>query len=185
MTEAPQTPAPSPTDAAACPDCRKLLLFAELDEMLVAGGGTTGQRIQHDELAREISGNPLSGELIAAVLARALADERHRGKATQLLEEKADELIQKLTREFSRERLAKDTGLAILPSGRKISVRNVMDFERWTESATVRYAGGQMVMLSDAADIAALDAALTNAGVAVNAPTIAGEDRDGDGRTGE
>lgn len=49
MTESTQMPAPSRTDAASCPDCSKLLAFAELDEMIVAGvaspgRGTTQQR---------------------------------------------------------------------------------------------------------------------------------------------
>ncbi len=185
MTESTQTPALSRTDAASCPDCSKLLAFAELDEMIVAGVASPGQMTQHDELARELSGEKSNGEAVAAVLARQLAEARHQGAVTSLLEVKADELIERLRQDFSRETLAKDRGLAILPSGRKVSVRNVLDFERWSETANVRYFGGGFVLLSESADIAALDAALSNVGVSVNAPTIAGEDRDGDGRTGE
>lgn len=230
-----QQPAP---DTSSCPDCRRLLTFAELDEMIAAGTASPEQLAQHDELAREISGNPQSGEAVAAVLARALADARHRANLVALEEiehggdpvlnwmaanvaleqnavgdirpnkkksrAKIDEFLQRLTREFGRERLAKDPGLAILPSGDAISVRSIRSAFFITDDvkrkalAEVGFLAnlGDLVIdhfgsnsdytiVYDAEDIAAMRAALFNIGVTVNAPTIAGEDRDGDGRTGE
>lgn len=194
---------PAPADAASCPDCSKLLAFAELDEMIVAGVASPGQMTQHDELARELSGDKQSGEAVAAVLARQLAESRHSvNPAINLLQVKADELIEKLRRDLSRESLRKDPTLAILPSGDAISLGGLL--EAWTvreedleDLADEGYpaAVGNLVLnyrdsdrlfvISDVEDIAAVRAALHNIGVAINAPTIAGEDRDGDGRTGE
>lgn len=191
QTEA--TPVDATMEAASTPDKKPLphcpgdvVLeeFAALDELFVTGTPTTEQQNRYDELAREITGHP-TGEGVAGVLARLLIDHHKRGISS--MEARADQIIESLHRVMrpAPETLRKDPTLAILPSGRKVSVRDVMDFERWTESATLRYSTGHLVMLDKADDIAALDAALGNIGVAVNAPTIAGEDRDGDGRTGE
>lgn len=202
MTESTQQQAPA-TDPMSCPECSKLLAFAELDEMIAKGVASPGQMTQHDELAREISGNPQNGESVAAVLARKLAEQRHRENLTAKVEAKADQLLQSLTREFGRERLAKDRSLAILPSGAAISLQRVRfaffvtdevkrealaaaGFSAMVGDLVIDHFGSNDYTIVDGVEnVAALRAALLNIGVAINAPTIAGEDRDGDGRTGE
>jgi hypothetical protein len=179
MTESQQTAAPSRTDAASCPDCSKLLEFADCDEAMANGTASTEQAKRFAALAFELSGGKLNGEAVSSVLARQLAEERHRVQFTQLVAERE---------EPGSERLQKDPTLAILPSGNAISVANILEarFVPVTGSLFVLHQDGmEPVRIDDAADVAALRAALLNIGVAINAPTIAGEDRDGDGRTGE
>lgn len=91
------------------------------------------------------------------------------------------------------ERLAKDPHLAVLPSGRKVSLRDVKSFEapKLNDSeeggipgAFLKYSVGTTLIITGRADIAAVDAALNRIGVYVNAPTLPGEDADGDGKVG-
>ncbi len=98
--------------------------------------------------------------------------------------------------------LSRDASLAILPSGRKVSTKGVRYFDAGevelvelggkgagelplgTPLASVIYADGGEVVIAGATDIAAFDAALNTVGVYVNAPTLKGEDADGDGGVG-
>lgn len=188
MTESTQNPAPSRTDAASCEDCSKLLAFAELDELIAAGVASPGQMTQHDELARELSGDKQSGEAVAAVLARQLAEERHRTDMMASVRVKADELLRRFSREYGPESLRKDPTLAILPSGNAISLSCIREarIAGTNQSMLILHdEASDHIRIDDPTDVAALRAALLNIGVAINAPTIAGEDRDGDGRTGE
>lgn len=90
------------------------------------------------------------------------------------------------------ERLAKDPHLAILPSGRKLSTVDV--FEARVEPAgeigpaetmCVIYRNSLSAVITDPHDIAAFNAALNDIGVYVAAPTLKGDDADGDGQIGE
>lgn len=89
------------------------------------------------------------------------------------------------------ERLAKDPHLAILPSGRKVSTRGVLEFmvPEAGRNAYVYYHGAGVtnstVSIEDPHDIAAFNAALNEIGVYVEAPTLKGDDNDGDGQTAE
>lgn len=85
------------------------------------------------------------------------------------------------------ERLAKDPHLAILPSGRKVSTKGVREFAlpEAGRHAYVYYHGAGVTSsttcIEDPHDIAAFDAALNDIGVYVAAPTLKGDDNDGDG----
>lgn len=86
------------------------------------------------------------------------------------------------------ERLAKDDHLAILPSGHKVSTLNVKQF--WVSSHSgkgcIQYFGSEDVLyIDDRHDVAAFNAALNDIGVYVAAPTLKGDDNDGDGQIGE
>ena len=86
------------------------------------------------------------------------------------------------------ERLAKDPHLAILPSGMKLSTKDVRNFKLPSTSGAswVYYGNGSgPVAIYDQHDIAAFNAALNDIGVYVNAPTLKGDDADGDGQIGE
>lgn len=101
------------------------------------------------------------------------------------------------------ERLAKDPHLAILPSGMKLSTKGVRCFEIIDQdefnrsmvgtfpptfrpgNALIRYDNCGEEFLSDPHDIAAFDSALNDIGVYVAAPTLKGDDADGDGQIGE
>lgn len=104
-----------------------------------------------------------------------------------------DNLVDQVDAEFStdrmdEERLAKDPHLAILPSGRKISTKDVLHFDSSNSSsaAWVYYSNGSSpVALCDEHDIAAFNAALNDIGVYVAAPTLKGDDADGDGINAE
>ena len=90
--------------------------------------------------------------------------------------------------EDREERLAKDPHLAILPSGMKISTKDVLNFEPPNDENTawVYYSNGSRpVAIYDQHDIAAFNAALNDIGVYVAAPTLKGDDNDGDGQTAE
>lgn len=105
-----------------------------------------------------------------------------------MLVDQLDELYP--TDRTDEERLAKDPHLAILPSGVKISTRNVKWFgiDEDGTFATVRYFGDiddDAVDIFGAHDIAAFNAALNDIGVFVAAPTLKGDDNDGDGQTAE
>lgn len=97
------------------------------------------------------------------------------------------------------ERLAKDHHLAILPSGLKLSTATVRSFailtkevlgmialgdlpDFWaTGDGLVAYTNGATVLIRDHHDVAAFNAALNDIGVYVAAPTLKGDDADGDG----
>ena len=98
-----------------------------------------------------------------------------------MLVDQLDELYP--TDRTEEERLAKDPHLAILPSGRKVTVGGVLDFEPYM--GVVRYCDGETVTINDPHDIAAFNAALNDIGVYVAAPTLTGDDNDGDGQTAE
>ena len=95
------------------------------------------------------------------------------------------------------ERLAKDPHLAILPSGLKYSTETVRFFgiidreyqvgeRHWQKGmGQIIYANGGELAIHDPHDVAAFDAALNDIGVYVAAPTIKGDDADGDGEIGE
>ena len=105
-----------------------------------------------------------------------------------MLVDQLDELYP--TDRTDEESLAKDPHLAILPSGVKISTRNVKWFgvDEDGTFATVRYFGDiddDAVDIIGAHDIAAFNAALNDIGVYVAAPTLKGDDNDGDGQTAE
>jgi hypothetical protein len=85
---------------------------------------------------------------------------------------------------MDEERLAKDPHLAILPSGMKLSTKDVLNFEMPASPRTawVYYGNGSgPVAIYDQHDVAAFNAALNDIGVYVSAPTIKGDDADGDG----
>lgn len=106
-----------------------------------------------------------------------------------MLVDQLDELYP--TDRTEEERLAKDPHLAILPSGSKRSTKRVRSFDITTvgsQSITVGqviYEDGDSVELTDPHDIAAFNAALNDIGVYVAAPTLKGDDNDGDGQTAE
>lgn len=198
MTEAQQTAAPSRTDGGAMLDRSLLLEYAALDQLYVETKISPEQIKRIEQLSVEIAGPDHRGENVGAVLARRLAETQ------DLLEGQVNRLIDQAATYFERrkESLRKDAELAIMPSGDAISLGGIL--EAWTvveenlediveEGYTAKV--GDLVLIyrhsdrvsviSDAEDIAAVRAALHNIGVAINAPTIAGEDRDGDGRTGE
>lgn len=101
------------------------------------------------------------------------------------------------------EQLPKDPFLLVLPSGRKVSALGVRYFDAseaniveedeaesmglppGTPLAEVHYMDGNEIVIVGAHDIAAFDAALNSIGIYVNAPTLEGDDADGDGRVGE
>lgn len=93
----------------------------------------------------------------------------------------------------SSEALWSDGDLAILPSGTKVTTDQVayfnaaeLEYDETNEPlATILFRNGGEITLRGATDIAAYDAALNAVGVYVNAPTMPGEDADGDGLTGE
>lgn len=91
------------------------------------------------------------------------------------------------------EQLAKDSHLAVLPSGAKVSTRDVRHFHPGVQipanrdiqpGVPITYGNGDAVWLYEPADIFAFNAALNRIGVYVNAPTLPGEDADGDGKVG-
>lgn len=115
-----------------------------------------------------------------------------------------DMLIDQVEAEFpldrmDEERLEKDPHLAILPSGAKLSTDSVRSFTLLTPSVLgmiaagdlpdfwatgdglVTYTNGATVLVRDPHDIAAFNAALNDIGVYVAAPTLKGDDADGDG----
>jgi hypothetical protein len=145
---------------------------------------------RYDELSRELAGDPDKGPMVAAVLARQLAASRHSRPAKTRLEIAPElmTLMREMREEVLNERLPKDRKLAILPSGNAVSVDGILEARFSPESGClfITHADGQEpVRIDDRFDVAALRAALHNVGVAINAPTIAGEDRDGDGQAGE
>lgn len=99
--------------------------------------------------------------------------------------------------EDREERLAKDPHLAILPSGLKYSTKGVRFFGIVTENyqtgercwrkgmGQVRYEDGEELAIHRPADVAAFSSALNDIGVYVAAPTLKGDDNDGDGLTAE
>lgn len=115
-----------------------------------------------------------------------------------------DMLVDQLDEAFptdrvDEERLAKDPHLAILPSGRKVSTNQVQSFVIYTKEmlnqspigmlpACIKegdglliYRSGGMELLNRPHDIVAFNAALNDIGVYVAAPTLKGDDADGDG----
>lgn len=99
------------------------------------------------------------------------------------------------TDRMDEERLAKDPNLAILPSGMKISTADILEFRPEctmafattgvANSVVVNYRNGKVVFITDPHDVAAFNAALNDIGVYVAAPTLKGDDADGDGKTRE
>ena len=85
------------------------------------------------------------------------------------------------------ERLAKDPHLAILPSGQKLSTRDVRVCRVAADGTAYVYYFGETYpeSLEDPHDIAAFNSALNDIGVYVAAPTLKGDDADGDGEIGE
>ncbi|MEO8277422.1 MAG: hypothetical protein ABI639_14505 [Thermoanaerobaculia bacterium] len=192
------------TELPDCPGDAKLQEFADLDDVIVRGRPNDDQMSRYDELAREFSGNPMNGQGVAGMLARQLLDHRrsfthYRNVMQKEVEAKADKLINELTATMraKRESLEKDPTLAILPNGNSVSLAGIrcafmFDAKNAQYESSVRpgefmivYKVGPPCMFYDPADIAAVRAALHNIGVAINAPTIKGEDRDGDGKVGE
>lgn len=83
------------------------------------------------------------------------------------------------------ETLAKDPALAILPSGRAVSVRNICASRMRDGALYVCHFGetGE-ISIRDPHDVAAMQAAINHVGVFVEAPTLKGDDADGDGKAG-
>jgi len=91
------------------------------------------------------------------------------------------------------ERLAKDPHLAILPSGLKYSTDGVRFFgiidreyqrgeKHWQMGmGQIVYEDGCTMAIHEPHDVAAFNAALNDIGVYVAAPTLKGDDNDGDG----
>lgn len=194
MTVAQQTAAPERTDEGGVVDRRLLLEFAELDELFVDTKASSEQIRRLAELSIAIAGPDYRGENVGAVLARRLAAAQYQllqmhGRLEEF-DGQADRILALVEKHFGSrpEKLGKDGYLAILPSGNAISLRGIL------EARFVGATGGVLILFSEAidhvriddpTDVAALRAALHRVGVSINAPTIAGEDRDGDGRTGE
>jgi hypothetical protein len=203
----PETPTPEQpprTDLPDCPGDEKLLEFAELDALLCGGKPTTEQMNRYDELSRDFVGPTAHPQTVPGVLARHLLEHHRlfgdfRRKMEVEISAKADRLLEQLRESMKPkpEALRKDPSLAILPSGEAVSLGNlqhvfVAESPGFVSGVAVNpgnlflsWGHGDCASIQNPADIAAIRAALHNVGVSINAPTIAGEDRDGDGKTRE
>lgn len=78
--------------------------------------------------------------------------------------------------------------IAVLPSGRAVTIDNLLDarYNPDNETLSLRYFGELLpVEIDDRADVAAMRALIHRLGESADAPTLAGEDADGDGTVGE
>lgn len=182
----PSAAAPPPADPRTI--CRatpaELREFADLHGLWPNTATTEAQRRRYHEL--ELIIDPESGgEGGAAILANALAAALEREGEGHLSDRELEVAERILSLEAKRKPLPAFPLMLNLPSGKVVNLSGFRETVESNPGILLCFASGNPIVVDEPHDVAAVRARLQRLATEINAPTLAGEDRDGDGKVNE